>query len=320
MNIGIIGTGAYAIALSSILENINNLNITMWTKLEDEYNELKNNYTNLKVINYKLNRNIKFTMNLEELVNNNNIIILAIPTKYLKKTINEIKKYYCSQEILIATKGMIENPYCFINEYIKKVLNTNKISCISGPSFASDIIKKEPIGLTISSKNNNSLNYIINILNKINYITYDKTHDIIGVELCGILKNIFAIGSGILNGMNTNKSTIAKYLKDSSEEIKYIIKKFHGNNSTFSRYAGIGDFILTTTNDLSRNYTFGYLIGSNKDYINYMNNTTIEGLENLDGIYNLLKSKKINVKIINILYEIIYLKKDKKILLDYLKK
>lgn len=318
MNIGIIGTGAYAIALASILEN-KNLNILMWTKLNNEFQELSNNHTNLSVLNYKLNEKIKFTNSLEELSNKSNVLILAIPTKFVKDTMNELKTYYHNQEILIASKGMIENTNLLMDEYLSNILNTNKISCLSGPSFANDVIKKEPIGLTIASKNNNSLQYIKNIFSNIEYITLDDTKDIIGLELCGILKNIIAIGAGILNGMNINSSTIAKYLKDTSLEIEKIIVQLNGFKDTFSTYGGFGDFILTTTNNKSRNYTFGQLIGENKDYKNYMKTTTIEGLENLNGIYNLLNSKNINSKIIDILYQIVYLSKDKNILINYLK-
>lgn len=318
MKIGIIGCGAYAIALSSILEN-KNFEIMMWTKLENEYQELKDNNTNLNAINYQLNKKIKFTMSLEELSNNSNLIIIAIPAKFVKQTILEFNKYYKNQELLIATKGMIESDNLLIHNFLENNLKTDKITCISGPSFASDIIKKEPIGLTIASTNVYSLNYIKNIFNNIDYLSLDTSNDIIGVELCGILKNIIAIGSGILNGMNINKSTISKFLKDSSIEIEHIINSLNGDKNTFLTYAGFGDFILTTTSDKSRNYTFGKLIGENKDYTTYMKNTTIEGLENLDGIYNLLKYKHINSKIIKVLYEIVYLSKDKTLLLDYLK-
>ena len=317
MKIGIIGTGSYAIALSSILEN-KNLDIMMWTKLESEYKELKTNYTNLKVLNYKLNENIKFTMSLEELSNNSEILILAIPAKFVKETIIELKEYYQNQEILIATKGMIESDNLLINDFIKQYLNTNKITCISGPSFAIDIISKQPIGLTIASNNQESLKTITNIFNNISYITIDKTNDVIGTEIWGILKNIMAIGAGILNGMKINQSSVTKYLVDTSLEIQTVVDKLNGKKETFLTYAGFGDFILTNTNDKSRNYTFGKLIGENKDYKTYMKNTTIEGLENLTGIKNLLNIKNINSKIINILYEIIYLNKDKNILINYL--
>lgn len=319
MKIGIIGCGAYAISLASILEN-NIKNILMWTKIENEYNELIHNHTNLRVLNYQLNNKIRFTMDLNELTNYSDLIIIAIPAKYVKDTINQLQKYYLNQEILIATKGMINDDLLLIDEYIKLKLNTNKISCISGPSFANDIIKKMPIGLTLASENNNSLNILNNIFSNIKYISIENLNDITTIELSGILKNIIAIAAGILNGMNINPSTKTKFLCDMVYEIQNIISNFNGNKKNFYTYAGIGDYLLTTTNIESRNYTFGTLIGENKDTDNYIKINTIEGIENLHGMYFLLKKKGINSEIINILYEIIYNNKDKVLLIDYLSK
>ena len=316
MKIGIIGTGAYAIALSSIFENVTD-NIMMWTKIETEYKELINKHTNKK-LNYKLNKNIKFTMSLEELLVENEIIVLAIPAKFLKQIILDLKPFYINQEILIATKGMIENPNCLIHEYLKKILKTDKISCLFGPSFAIDLIKKEPIGFTLGTENKNSLCIYKNILKGINYLTFDYTNDVIGIEVCSILKNIIAIGSGILTGMHVNNSTIAKYLKDASLEIQEIILKLKGNEKTFLTYAGLGDYILTAINKQSRNFTFGTLIGEDKDYKNYMKTTTVEGSENLNSMYNYLQNKNIKSNIIILLYKIIYLEKNKILLINYL--
>jgi len=318
MKIGIIGTGAYAIALSSLLEN-KNLDIMMWTKLENEYQELTSNHTNLNIINYKLNENIKFTMNMEELLKNKDIIILAIPAKFIKSTVIEIKKYYTKGYILIATKGVEETTKSLIHNYLEKELNTNKISYIAGPSFAVDIIKKDIIGLTLASQNHESLSIIKNLFDNIPYLTLETTDDITGCELCGTLKNILAIISGILAGIKVTPSTNAKFLTDASLELQRIIETLGGKKETLYTYAGIGDLLLTCTSQESRNYTFGKLIGENKDFETYKKNTTIEGLENLDTMYEILKEKNLKSPLIDILYEIVYLSKPKELILEYLK-
>ncbi len=317
MNIGIIGSGAYAIALASLIEK-KNLNIMMWTPIEEEYHELTKNHTNLKTINYELDHKIKFTNSLQQLSNESNVLILVVPAKFVKSTIEELKPYYKDQEILIATKGMVNNPIDFINNYIKKTLQTSKICCISGPSFASDVIEKFPIGLTLASINKTSLDYFKNLFSNISFLSLETTTDIIGVELCGILKNIMAIGSGILNGMNINSSSTVKFLIDVSKEIQNIIKELGGDEKTFYTYAGLGDYILTTNNNKSRNFMFGKLIGSNQDYNSYLKNNTVEGVENLNIIYSFLKNNKIESKIIDILYEIVYLSKENTMILKFL--
>lgn len=318
MKIGIIGTGAYAIALTSVLEN-KNLNITMWTKLEDEFKELNTNHTNLKVIDYKLNDKIKFTKDMKTLVLESDLLIIAIPAKFLESVVLELKKYYQGQDILIATKGVLNNHNLLIHEYLYNELNTLKVACISGPSFAKDIIKHKPFGLTIASTNPNTLYLFKNLFSNIDYLIIESISDITGCELCGVLKNIMAIVSGILAGMKSTNSTNCKFLVDASHEIQKIIEKFNGNNLTFYTYAGLGDLILTCSSTDSRNYTFGYLIGSNQDFISYKNNTTVEGVENLKTVYEMLKDRKINSKIINILYDIIYHNKSIKLIEEYLK-
>ena len=318
MKLGIIGTGAYAIALTSLLDE-KNFSTIMWTKIENEYNELTNNHTNLSIIDYKLKSNISFTMNLEELSNESRAIIIAIPAKFLKETIKELKPFYHNQPILIATKGMVKENNLLIHEYLQKELNTNNIACISGPSFAKDIILKQPIGLTIGSNDLNTLNYFYSIFSNISNLSIEKVNDIISIELFGIFKNIIAIGSGILNGMNINPSTITKFLYDASLDIKDIIKKLDKDINTFYTYAGFGDYLLTTTSNESRNYTFGYLIGKNENYDDYKNKTTIEGLDNLNSIINYLNSKNIKFNLLNLLNDIINKKQNKEELLKYLK-
>ncbi len=317
MNVGIIGTGAYAIAIASILEN-KNVNIMMWTALKEEYQELSKTFRNSKALDFKLNQNTKFTMDIVKLLEENETIILAIPAKFLNSTIALMKNNINNHQILIATKGIEDQENILIHEYLEKELKTKNITCISGPSFAREVIKKEPMGLTLASQNQSSLDYFSNLFSDIPYLTIDKTNDIIGCELCGILKNVIAIFSGILDGLDVNSSTNAKFLVDASKDIQKVILFFGGKSETFTTYAGIGDLILTCTSVKSRNFTFGKLIGEGKDFKSYQKVTTIEGLENLKAIHALFAKNNIKFGIVNILYEIIYLNKPKEIIYTYL--
>lgn len=322
MNIGIIGTGAYAIALASILEeNINskNLNLTMWTINEDEYQELSLKYTNSRYLDYKLNKNIKFTMDLNKLVLENDTLILAIPAKFVHSTFETINVKMEDKKILIATKGIEPVTNELISDYLKLFYNINNITCISGPSFAHDIIKKQPIGLTIASQDKNNLNYFKDLF-KTSYIIFNETDDIIGCSLCGIVKNIMAIFSGILEGMHVNSSTKAKFMVDASKQIMEIIKKLKGKKETFYTYAGLGDLLLTATSTESRNFTFGLLIGMDKDFKTYLEETTVEGVESLKTTKIILEKNNLNSKIIDILDDVVNNCKDKNIILDFLKK
>ena len=129
MNIGIIGTGAYAIALASLLEN-KNVNVMLWTALQSEYEELTKTNKNSKVSDYELSKKVTFTMDMSLLMKNETLI-LAIPAKFTLSTVNLMKKDYKNQNILIATKGIETTNQKLIHEYLEEELNTKKIACIS---------------------------------------------------------------------------------------------------------------------------------------------------------------------------------------------
>lgn len=163
------------------------------------------------------------------------------------------------------------------------------------------------------------MNYFKDLF-KTSYIIFDETDDIIGCSLCGIVKNIMAIFSGILEGMQVNSSTKAKFMVDASKQIMEIIKKLKGKKETFYTYAGLGDLLLTATSTESRNFTFGLLIGMDKDFKTYLEETTVEGVESLKTTKIILEKNNLNSKIIDILDDIVNNCKDKNIILDFLKK
>lgn len=323
MNITILGTGAFGLALSSMfLEN--NCNITMWTKSDEEKIRLVNDKCNKKVLpEYVIDEKILITCNLEEAIKNANVIVVAIPVKYVTNTIIELKKYYKkNQHICIASKGIEQGSCLFIASIVKKHINTNKLCVISGGTFAVDMIKKVPLGLSLACKNKSTVRAMKKTLQN-EYLKLSLTNDIFGVEMYGAIKNVIAIAGGIIDGMGFPESTKCMFITKSLNDIVNLIYQMGGNKKTILTYAGIGDLLLTCNSIKSRNYSFGKMIGEkvSKDEINkYRETTTIEGLYTLKSIYDLINRKKIKMPIINIIYDIIYNNKDIILLEEYLKK
>ena len=323
MNITILGTGAYGLALSSMfLEN--NCNVTMWTKLKDEKEMLDKERCHKKVLpDYKISNKITFTTNLEFAVKNADVIVIAIPVKFVTNTILELKEFYKKeQHICIASKGIEQGSCLFIANIIKKHINTKKICVISGGTFAVDIVKKVPVGLSLASKSKATIAIMKKTLQN-DYLKLIPTNDVFGVEMYGAVKNVIAIAGGIIDGMGYPESTKCMFITKSLNDIVNLIYEMGGNKKTILTYAGIGDLLLTCNSTKSRNYSFGRMIGEKvqKDVIDeYKQNTTIEGLYTLKSIYDLIHLKKIKMPIINIIYDIIYKDKDIKLLEEYLKK
>lgn len=323
MNITILGAGAFGIALSSMfLEN--NCNITMWTKTDSEKERLEKERCNKKVLpDYKISDKIVFTTDLEEAIKNSNVIVIAIPVKFVTNIIIELAKYYKKeQHICIASKGIEQGSCLFIANIIKKYIKTKKVCVISGGTFAVDMVKRVPLGLSIASKNKATINILLKTLEN-DYLKLIPTNDVFGVEMYGAIKNVIAIASGIIDGMGYPESTKCMFITKAFNDIVELIYEMGGNKKTIFTYAGIGDLLLTCTSIKSRNYSFGKMIGEklDKNIINeYKENTTIEGLYTLKSIYDLIHDKKIKMPIIDIIYSIVYKNKDVSLLEDYLRK
>ena len=320
MKVTILGTGAYGLALSKILIENNN-EVVMWTTFEEEKKELLDTKKSSKLEGYKLSDKIVITTNLKESINDSKLIVIALPTAFVTNVCKELKKYIKSnQHICIASKGIEQGTCLFIHDMIKKQIRTKNIGAISGPSFAIDLVKDVHVGLAVASKCKRTLN-IIRIAFCNDHFKLYPTNDIIGIEVCGAVKNIIAIASGMIDGMGYPISTQALFITQSLHDIKELIHALGGSKKTILSFAGFGDILLTCTSEKSRNYSYGRLIGSNMDkekVEEYKNTKTVEGLYTLKSIYKLINNKKIEIPTINIIYDIVF--KDEKIdkLIQYL--
>ncbi len=322
MKIGIFGTGAYGLALASIL--VDNCNkVSMWTKFDEEKKQLDLTRKNENVLpGFLLDDSVTVTTDIEGCLKDKDLLIIAIPVAFIEDLLKELNKYVDDDvNICIASKGIEQGTCSYVNELVSKYINTKNIAVISGPTFAKDIILKKPIGLTLGYTNDNIRNLVEKSL-KNEYLSFDFSTDIIGIETCGTVKNVIAIAMGILDGLGANDSSKAKMLTMALKEIKKIVTLLNGESDTVLLYAGVGDLILTCGSTNSRNYSFGKLIGSktNAECVKaYLSETTVEGFYSLSSIHKLLNDKNIESSIIDCIYDIVYNNKDPELLFLYLK-
>lgn len=319
MKVGVLGAGAYGLALSHILVN-NKVDVTVWTHDENEAKILDKDRISKKLNDYKVPSEIKFTTSLKDAVVNMDLIVMAIPAFAFEEVTVKLSKYIKrKQPVLIATKGIQQNTCLFLNDVFSKYLK-NSIAVISGPTFAVDMIKDAPIGFSLATKSHKTEMIIRKCFE--NFTTkFRRTKDIIGIEICGSIKNVMAIASGMLEGMGVTDSTRALFLTESMNDIKELIDALGGKKKSILSFAGFGDILMTCTSKNSRNFSFGYLIGkgaSTKEINDYLENTTVEGMYTLKSIHKLVRKKKVKMPIINLIHDIIEGKKDKEEMLKFL--
>ena len=308
MKIGIFGKGAYGMALASILSE-NKHDITMWTKFQEEKDLLIKDRGNQKLLpGFFLDNNIKITNNINECAKDKDLLVIAIPAAFVTDLCSELS-YVVDKDvnICIASKGIEQNSGLFVHQIVGNYIDSENIAVISGPSFAVDVVTKKPIGLTLAATSINAKN-VVNKAFRNDYVKLRHTNDIIGTEICGSIKNVIALASGILEGLNASDSTRAMFITESIHDIEEIINAFDGDRRTVLSFAGFGDLLLTCTSTTSRNYSYGKLVGERKskeELDNYVKNTTVEGYYTLESIYQLLNDKNVSIPVINLIYSII---------------
>lgn len=319
MKVGVLGAGAFGLALSHILVK-NKVTVEMWTHNEEEAKVLDKKRISKKLDGYKIPKEIKFSTNLEETVNGKDLIVMAIPAFAFEDVTKQLSKYIKkNQPVLIATKGIQQNTCLFLNDVFAKYLK-NSVAVISGPTFAVDMIKDAPIGFSMATKSH-KIEMVIRKCFENSTTKFRRTRDITGIEICGSIKNVMAIASGMLEGMGVTDSTRALFLTESMNDIKELIDALGGKKKSILSFAGFGDILMTCTSKNSRNFSFGYLIGSgaSKEEIDkYLENTTVEGMYTLKSIHKLVRRKKVKMPIINLIHDIIEGKKDKEEMLRFL--
>lgn len=312
MKICVLGAGAYGLALALSFYRNNN-QVAVWTKIEAEKNEIITTRQNKKALpNVLIPEEITITTDLN-CVKECELVVFAIPVSFFRSTCLELKDYVNENlHFCIATKG-IENQTCaFCHDILNSIISTNNISVLSGPTFAIDLANNSISGLTLATNSNATYEIVAKSLQS-NRLKIERCNDIIGVEMCGSLKNIMAIASGILDGMQVTETTKALFLKEAIHEIGNLIIQFDGSYYTINTLAGIGDLILTCNSTKSRNFSLGKLLATaNKQQVlDYINNNTVEGYYTLISIYQLIKKKNINSFMIEAIYSILFQEKTK---------
>jgi len=308
MKITIIGTGAYSVGIALMLSKRQENTIMMWTENKDYVKEFNKTHQLSKIFkDLKFPNNINITNNYEEALKDTKLIFLITSVKYIINVCKSFLPYYQNTPICIASKGIEHTTLSTLSTLVKKTLKTNNICVISGPTFAIDLVNNEPAALAIAGLNKKSINIVKeNLANET--LKLRVSSDIIGIQLCGSIKNIIAIAAGILKGLGYSESTQAFLINESLHDMKNIIHALGGKKKTILSFAGIGDLLLTCSSPKSRNYSFGYVIGSTKNQEKikeFLNNNTVEGYYTLNSIYKMLQKKGIEIPLITLINNIV---------------
>ena len=308
--IGVLGAGSWGTVLSEIVSS-NGYEILLWSRNKNTVDEINNKHTNKKYTgNKKLCERIKATTNQKDVLKLSHVII-SIPSSsvrgFFKKNKNSVGN---STSFLIASKGLERGSFKSLSEILHEELSPYaKLSVLSGPNLASEIIEGMTSACVIASKNKKFSKEFSEILDRENFKVF-LNDDVKGIELSGALKNIYAIVSGLSDGLGNKKNTKAMILTRSLVEMSHLFQRLKLNKLTLIGLAGVGDLIATSSSEKSRNYSFGYLLGKGKSRqeAKKLINQVIEGEKTLKTVYEKILELNLEMPIVEKLYNIVFKK------------
>ncbi len=311
-NITIIGSGSWATAIGYILSK-KGYDILLYCRRKEQAQIInKHHYNPDYLSDAKLPLNIKATSDVKEALNFSSMMIIAIPTQAIREFVKKASKtYFISENIHICnlSKGIEIKTSKRISEIMFETLNIEKsnYSVLSGPSHAEEVIKGKATAVVVASFDKEEALLWQNIFNSEHFRVY-TSDDVVGVELGGAIKNIIAIGAGMLDHIKAGDNAKAAFITRGLAEMTRFAVKYGAKPQTLFGLAGIGDLMATCYSKHSRNRNLGELIASGyqlKEALNKLG-MVAEGVYTTKALY--LHKQKLNVQmpITEAIYKIIF--------------
>jgi glycerol-3-phosphate dehydrogenase (NAD(P)+) len=312
MKIGVMGAGAWGTAFAIHLTRQGH-QVLLWVFERELFDILQKTSENSWYLpSFNLQKKISFTQDPEELISFSHDIVVAVPSFALRKTLEKVSVSFATKHLLVLTKGFEEITLLRMSEVVSEVTgNKDTIAVLSGPSFAKEVAQGTFTSVVISSYTETIAKYFQNIIHSQNFRVYTG-EDVIGLEVGGAMKNVMAIGAGIIEGLKLGTNTQAAFVTRSLAEIKRLGKAMGAKETTFMGLSGIGDLILTCYGGLSRNRSFGIELskGHAADEIIRNQRQVVEGYYTISASYALSKRLMVDMPITEELYRIVFENKD----------
>jgi glycerol-3-phosphate dehydrogenase (NAD(P)+) len=308
VTIGVIGAGSWGTALSLHLAK-NGHNIRLWDIDEALLANLQKNRVNKRYLpDFAFPTNITICNELSAVLAGIEHLLLVVPSEAFTDTLRAIKANKSNNfDIAWGTKGLAANGQFFHHEVEATFGSSTKMVILSGPTFAHEVALGLPTAITAASNQLDFAYQWASLLGGKRFRVY-PSDDLVGVQICGAVKNVLAIAIGIADGMGFGANARCALITRGLVELKRLGKVFGGKDETFMGLAGIGDLVLTCTDNQSRNRRFGLAIGKGvtADVALQEIDQVVEGIVNAKIVLQLAKTHGIEMPIVEQVNKILF--------------
>ncbi|VEU70141.1 NAD(P)H-dependent glycerol-3-phosphate dehydrogenase [Mycoplasmopsis glycophila] len=324
---GFIGTGAWSSALANVLSH-NDYQSMLYGIDQNEIQDIAKGF-NTKYFSSREffnHENIFVTNKLSELIKFSDVIVLGIPSQFVQSVLKELQNElkYKKIDLINLSKGFEPNSEKPFSEFIKKKFKRNlkNLATFIGPSFAVEVFNEQFTTINVVGENVEYINSLTKAFNN-NFFNLVPEQNEVGAEIFAAIKNVLAIGMGIISIIYESINTNAALLTMGIQEISKIVKELNpnvNNSEVAMSFAGIGDVFLTCSSTKSRNYRFGQQIAEiGLEKTLEENSRTVEGIETAKTLAKILKKHDIDVPFLKNILSIISGQKNPLKILDFIK-
>ncbi len=309
--IAVIGGGSWATAIVKMLCN-NASQIHWWIRHEsaiDHIKKYKHNPNYLTSVEFDTSK-LQLNSNLKEVIKNADVLIMAVPSAFLKETLSEVTSVDLqNKQVFSAIKGIVPEHNLIVGEFFNKEFKIamENIGVITGPCHAEEVAMEKLSYLTIASQSSENAAYVASQLS-CRYIKTTVSDDIYGTEYSSVLKNVFAIASGICHGLGYGDNFQAVLIANAIQEIKRFVDVVHPIDRDIKDSAYLGDLLVTAYSQFSRNRSFGGMIGKGYSVKSAQleMNMIAEGYYGTKCVFEINKKYNVRMPITEAVYRILY--------------
>ncbi len=313
--VGVIGAGSWGTTLANLIA-ASGTEVNLWVFEKDLCETIRGTRENPYYLpGFKLHSNLQARNSLEEVVKNSRLLVMVVPSHVYRGVALDMLPCLRDDALIVnATKGIENDTLLTMSGIWREILppgSNIKVLCLSGPSFAKEVMQKVPTAVTLAGEDIEITRKVQRVLSTDLFRIYTSL-DVIGVELAGASKNVIALAAGVCDGLGFGYNTRAALITRGLAEISRLGVKMGAHPLTFSGLAGIGDLLLTCTGDLSRNRTVGFQLGQGKKLEEILGGMrqVAEGVVTAKSIHALAKKMEVDMPISEQVYRVLYENKD----------
>lgn len=308
-SVAVLGAGSWGTALAILLSRSGE-NTLLWVRDERKMAAMEKVRCNQRYLpDIPLPPALTLSADLESVVANSKDLLVVVPSHAFRSMLELVQPWLRpGQRLVWATKGFEPLTGKLLHEVVKDVLGPDLATAVvSGPTFAKEVANGLPTAVTVASENNTFAAELAQRLHDDTFRAY-TSDDVIGVEVGGCVKNVLAIAAGIADGLGFGANTRAALITRGLVEIMRLGDALGGQRETFMGLAGLGDLVLTCTDNLSRNRRFGLAMGQgmSKDDALASIDQVVEGLQSAREVHKLAEKIGVEMPITEQVYQVLY--------------